>query len=136
MLERLIFTTDPEYFPKSKVREIVSGLHAKNQRYSMFHSRGQSSTNNNNVVMVVDPEVRVRPGISGAYDRGSAAGIWKDPNGSDQLGCESYFSSSILLRNLTFCMAWSHCFSRLVPSIRSGILEQRIPNIFQSEGWN
>ena len=89
MFERLVFTIDPDYFPKSKMREIVSGLHAKNQRYSTFYSCGRSSINHNGVVMMVDPAVGVRPGISGAYDRGSAAGIWmKNPNGTDHLGRE------------------------------------------------
>ncbi len=89
MFDRLVFTTDPDYFPKSKMREIVSGLHAKNQHYSMFRSCSRSSINHNGAVMVVDPAVGVRPGISSAYDRGSAAGIWmKDPNGTDHLGGE------------------------------------------------
>lgn len=34
MFERLIFTLDPDYFPKAKMREIVANLHSKNQHYS------------------------------------------------------------------------------------------------------
>ena len=71
------------------MREIVSGLHAKNQHYSTSHSCGRSLTNHSDIVMMVDPAIGVRPGISGAYDRGSAAGIWmKEPNGTDHLGSE------------------------------------------------
>ena len=91
MFEQLVFTTDPDYFPRSKMREIVSGLHAQSQHYSTSHLWGQFSTNHGDVVMMVDPAIGVRPGISGAYDRGSAAGIWmKEPNGTD------YLSSKIL----------------------------------------
>lgn len=36
MFERLVFTLDPDYFPKKKMREIVANLHSKNQRYSRF----------------------------------------------------------------------------------------------------
>lgn len=34
MFERLVFTLDPDYFPKKKMREIVANLHSKNQHYS------------------------------------------------------------------------------------------------------
>ena len=34
MFDRLVFTLDPDYFPKAKMREIVANLHSKNQRYS------------------------------------------------------------------------------------------------------
>lgn len=38
---------------------------------------------------MVDPAVGVRPGISGAYDRGGEAGIWiKNPNGTEHQGSE------------------------------------------------
>jgi alpha-glucosidase len=110
MFEQLVFTTDPDYFPKNKMREIVSGLRAKNQHYSMSHSCGTSPTNHGGTVMMVDPAIGVRPGISGAYDRGSAAGIWmKEPNGTDYLGSE-YSFSVIPECDLTFssCVAWSH----------------------------
>jgi len=91
MFERLVFTTDPDYFPRNKMREIVTGLHAKNQRYGTSHSCGRFFTNLSNVVMMVDPAIGVRPGISGAYDRGSAAGIWmKEPNGTDYLGSKCF----------------------------------------------
>jgi alpha-glucosidase len=44
---------------------------------------------------MVDPAVGVRPTISGAYDRGSAADIWmKEPNGTDHLGSKPNFSCS------------------------------------------
>lgn len=36
MYQRLVFTNDPEYFPLDRMREIVSALHARNQRYSAF----------------------------------------------------------------------------------------------------
>lgn len=37
--------------------------------------------------MMIDPAVGVRPTVSGAYDRGSAADVWmKEPNGTDHMG--------------------------------------------------
>jgi len=73
------------------MREIVSGLHAKNQHYSTSYLCGRFFTNHGDVVMMVDPAIGVRPGISGAYDRGSAAGVWlKEPNGTDYLSSK-YF---------------------------------------------
>ena len=95
MFEQLVFTTDPDYFPRSKMREIVSGLHAQSQHYSTSHLWSHFSTNHGDVVMMVDPAIGVRPGISGAYDRGSAAGIWmKEPNGTDYLSSKVLPSSS------------------------------------------
>ncbi|KAG8827766.1 hypothetical protein FRC18_009840 [Serendipita sp. 400] len=72
MYERLVFTNDPQYFPLAKMRELVSDLHARGQQY----------------IMMVDPAVGVKPGVSGAYDRGQAlGGVWmKNPDGSDFQG--------------------------------------------------
>jgi hypothetical protein len=36
MFDRLVFTLDPDYFPKEKMREIVANLHSKDQHYSGF----------------------------------------------------------------------------------------------------
>ena len=38
MDRRRIFTVDPNYFPLSRVREIVKYLHDHDQRYSAFVS--------------------------------------------------------------------------------------------------
>ncbi|CCA73687.1 related to alpha-glucosidase b [Serendipita indica DSM 11827] len=68
MYERLVFTNDPNYFPMARMREIVSDLHARGQQY----------------IVMVDPAVGVKPGVSTAYDRGQALGIWmKNPNGTN-----------------------------------------------------
>ena len=95
MFEQLVFTTDPDYFPRGKMRGIVSSLHAKSQHYSMLHLWGRFPTNHGDVVMMVDPAIGVRPGVSGAYDRGSAVGIWmKEPNGTDYLTSKLFPSSN------------------------------------------
>ncbi|KIM29882.1 glycoside hydrolase family 31 protein [Serendipita vermifera MAFF 305830] len=71
MYQRLVFTNDPQYFPLDKMREIVKALHARDQHY----------------IVMVDPAVGVKPGISKAYDRGKALDVWiKNPNGTDHLG--------------------------------------------------
>ncbi|KAI0062102.1 alpha-glucosidase [Artomyces pyxidatus] len=72
MYERRIFTNDPQYFPTSRMREIVSYLHDHNQRY----------------IMMTDPAVAYLPGQGyGPYDRGTALDVWiKAPNGSASLG--------------------------------------------------
>jgi hypothetical protein len=38
MFERLVFTLDPDYFPKKKMRDIVANLHSKDQHYSKHHA--------------------------------------------------------------------------------------------------
>ena len=46
MYKRRIFTTDPDYFPTSRMREIVDYLHAHDQKFGAYvHliSRGHNS---------------------------------------------------------------------------------------------
>jgi len=98
------------------MREIVSGLHTKNQHYSTSHSCGRLSTNCSDVVMMVDPAIGVRPGISSAYDRGSVANIWmKEPNSTAYLG--SKCSPLVVSTRPNFFQL----FGLLVPPICSGI---------------
>lgn len=50
--------------------------------------------------MMVDPAVGVRPGVSTAYDRGEALGIWmKNPNGTNHLGSTHAFFVSLFDTN-------------------------------------
>ncbi|KIJ63376.1 glycoside hydrolase family 31 protein [Hydnomerulius pinastri MD-312] len=72
MDERRIFTTDPDYFPIPKMREIVDYLHDHDQRF----------------VLMTDPAVPYLPGQGyGPYNRGTADDIFmKMPNGSQALG--------------------------------------------------
>ncbi|EGN96446.1 glycoside hydrolase family 31 protein [Serpula lacrymans var. lacrymans S7.3] len=72
MYKRRIFTTDPDYFPVERMREIVDYLHSHDQRY----------------VLMTDPAVAYLPDDGyGAYDRGSEMDIWvKSANGSNSLG--------------------------------------------------
>jgi alpha-glucosidase len=37
MYKRRIFTVDPDYFPLSRMREIVHHLHSNNQKYGTLH---------------------------------------------------------------------------------------------------
>ncbi|KAI0317397.1 alpha-glucosidase [Amylostereum chailletii] len=69
---RKIFTTDPDYFPIPRMREIVDYLHAHDQRY----------------VLMTDPAVAYVPGEGyGPYDRGTEMDVWiKAPNGSASVG--------------------------------------------------
>ncbi|KZS89841.1 alpha-glucosidase [Sistotremastrum niveocremeum HHB9708] len=72
MHERKIFTADSEYFPVSRLREIVDYLHAHDQRY----------------ILMVDPAVgyQTKEGYP-TYDRGVRDDIFlKNPNGSYHLG--------------------------------------------------
>lgn len=51
---------------------------------------------------MVDPAVGVRPGISGAYDRGSAADIWvKNPDGTEHRGSKSQSPPNLINRVLS-----------------------------------
>jgi alpha-glucosidase len=69
--------------------------------------------------MMVDPAIGVRPGISGAYDRGSAAGIWmKEPNGTDYLGSK-YFPLVIGTRPDVFQLYGLESRYGLIGSTRS-----------------
>ncbi|KAF8888302.1 glycoside hydrolase family 31 protein [Infundibulicybe gibba] len=72
MDRRRIFTVDPNYFPLSRMREIVDYLHAHQQRF----------------VLMTDPAVAYLPGDGyGPYDRGTQQDIWlKNANGSQSLG--------------------------------------------------
>ncbi|EIN04606.1 alpha-glucosidase [Punctularia strigosozonata HHB-11173 SS5] len=68
MYNRRVFTLDADYFPTSRMREIVDYLHAHDQQY----------------VMMVDPAVAYLPNeADSAYARGSEKGVWlRYPNGS------------------------------------------------------
>ncbi|KAI0046949.1 glycoside hydrolase family 31 protein [Auriscalpium vulgare] len=72
MYKRRIFTTDPDYFPLNRMRQIVDYLHGHDQKF----------------VLMTDPAVGYLPGESyGPYDRGTALDVWtKAPNGSASLG--------------------------------------------------
>ncbi|PPQ91932.1 hypothetical protein CVT25_000975 [Psilocybe cyanescens] len=72
MFQRRIFTVDPDYFPLSRMREIVDYLHAHEQRF----------------VLMTDPAVAYLPGDTYApYNNGKMLDVWlKAPNGSESLG--------------------------------------------------
>ncbi|KAF8814168.1 hypothetical protein BYT27DRAFT_7130231 [Phlegmacium glaucopus] len=72
MDRRRIFTVDPNYFPLPRMREIVSYLHAHDQRY----------------ILMTDPAVAYLPSQGyTSYDNGKALDVWlKAANGSDSLG--------------------------------------------------
>jgi hypothetical protein len=42
MYKRRVFTLDPDYFPLSRMREIIDFLHAHDQRYGRCQSRLKS----------------------------------------------------------------------------------------------
>jgi len=90
MFKRRIFTMDPEYFPPSRMREIIDYLHKHDQRYGMFHISVVSSTTCDIMVSVLmtDPAVGHLPGQGyEPYDRGTELDLWiKTPNGSASLG--------------------------------------------------
>jgi alpha-glucosidase len=66
------FTTDPERFPMSKMRELVTTLHERDQRY----------------VLILDPGIHAVQGY-GTYDRGHEKGVFlKNADGSDYLGVQ------------------------------------------------
>ncbi|KAJ7348933.1 alpha-glucosidase [Mycena albidolilacea] len=72
MDRRRIFTVEPDYFPMTRMREIVDYLHGQDQHF----------------VLMTDPAVGYLPGQNyGPYDRGTAADVWlKNANGSSHLG--------------------------------------------------
>jgi alpha-glucosidase len=66
------FTTDPERFPMSKMRELVTTLHERDQRY----------------VLILDPGIHAVQGYE-TYDRGHEKGVFlKNADGSDYLGVQ------------------------------------------------
>jgi alpha-glucosidase len=89
MFKRRIFTMDPEYFPPTRMREIIDCLHKNDQRYGMFHMSVLVQRCDIMVsVLMTDPAVAYLPGEGyEAYDRGSELDVWvKAPNGSASLG--------------------------------------------------
>ncbi|KAI0040366.1 glycoside hydrolase family 31 protein [Auriscalpium vulgare] len=72
MYKRRVFTNDQDYFPTSRMREIVDYLHDHKQKFVLF----------------TDPAVGYLPNEGyGSYDRGTALDIWlKAPDGSPSLG--------------------------------------------------
>ncbi|KAI0303290.1 alpha-glucosidase [Multifurca ochricompacta] len=70
MFKRRIFTMDPDYFPTSRMREIINYLHKHDQRY----------------VLMTDPAIAYLPGPGqgyGPYDRGTQLDVWlKASNGT------------------------------------------------------
>ncbi|CAE6470893.1 unnamed protein product, partial [Rhizoctonia solani] len=68
MYERWVFTSDPQYFPISRMREIVEYLHDHDQQY----------------IVMVDPAVAHQPNKGyKTFDRGVADGVFmKEQNGS------------------------------------------------------
>ncbi|KAJ1303229.1 hypothetical protein OPQ81_011427 [Rhizoctonia solani] len=68
MYERWVFTNDPQYFPTSKMREIVDYLHKHDQQY----------------IVMVDPAVAYQPNKGyKTFDRGVTDGIFmKEQDGS------------------------------------------------------
>ncbi|KAH9842419.1 alpha-glucosidase [Rhodofomes roseus] len=72
MYNRRIFTVDPDYFPITRMREIVNYLHDHDQHY----------------VLMTDPAIAYAPNENySTFDRGSAADVWlKAENGSYFLG--------------------------------------------------
>jgi len=66
------FTTDPERFPIPKMRELISTLHSRDQRY----------------VLILDPGIHVKDNYS-TYTRGHEMGAFlKEKDGSDYLGIQ------------------------------------------------
>lgn len=66
------FTTDPERFPIGKMRELVSTLHSRGQRY----------------VLILDPGVHFKEGYA-PYDEGHEMNVfYKNADGSDYLGIQ------------------------------------------------
>ena len=92
MNERKIFTTDPQYFPVEKMREIVTYLHDHDQQYSTFlrfvFSCRTSDQFEKCAVMMVDPAVAYTPNTGyGTLDRGLKDDVFlKNPNGTNHLG--------------------------------------------------
>ncbi|CCM04538.1 uncharacterized protein FIBRA_06719 [Fibroporia radiculosa] len=72
MWNRRIFTLDPDYFPLTRMRQIIEYLHSHDQHY----------------VLMTDPAVAYAPGQGyGTYDRGTVDDVWlKAASGSFFLG--------------------------------------------------
>ena len=94
MQGRRIFTVDSNYFPLSKMHEIVSYLHSHDQKYSETFSHPILILNPKTesmlffLVLMIDPAVAYAPDQGYVtYDHGKALDIWlKVVNGSDSLG--------------------------------------------------
>ncbi|KAH8921253.1 glycoside hydrolase family 31 protein [Atractiella rhizophila] len=70
MDRRLIFTTDPDYFPLDRMRELVARLHENGQQ----------------LIQMVDPGIGVQPDY-GTYARGRDLDVYlKESNGSEHHG--------------------------------------------------
>ncbi|KAL5417843.1 hypothetical protein PMIN03_001333 [Paraphaeosphaeria minitans] len=66
------FTTDPERFPIGKMRELVSTLHSRGQRY----------------VLILDPAIHFKEGYK-PYEQGHDMNVfYKNADGSDYLGVQ------------------------------------------------
>ncbi|KAG8814457.1 hypothetical protein FRC18_001947 [Serendipita sp. 400] len=71
MDDRLVFTTDPNKYPKNQIQKVVKQLHEDDQHF----------------IMMVDPAVGTRSGQAGAYDRGTQLDVWvKGPDGKPHVG--------------------------------------------------
>jgi alpha-glucosidase len=90
MYKRRIFTVDPDYFPLSRVRDIVHHLHSNNQKFgtSDFSQYLPERLRFPSAVLMVDPAVAYLPdGGYGPYDRGAQLDVWlKSANGTQSLG--------------------------------------------------
>ena len=116
MDRRRIFTVDPQYFPMDRMREIVSYLHAHDQRYgttSFRHVFRYATTDLFSLVLMTDPAVAYLPDQDyGPFDRGTEADVWlKAANNSSPFigavwpGTHSYCCSNL---SLTQCSS-SRC---------------------------
>jgi len=84
-----VFTVDPDYFPMNRMQEIVSYLHAHDQKFGvLFSFNGGVSWLTCKSVLLVDPAVPFLPMSGyGPYDRGHALDIFlKERNGCESLG--------------------------------------------------
>lgn len=88
MFKRRIFTVDPQYFPLSRMQEIVDYLHSHDQRFGELRNGLAQTLANGLTVLMTDPAVAYLPGEGyGPYDRGSQKDVWmKAENGSYSLG--------------------------------------------------
>ena len=89
MDRRRVFTVDPDYFPMKRMQEIVSYLHAHDQKF------GATSLSFYGdfwltwlVVLMTDPAVSFLPDSGyGPYERGHDLDVFlKAKNGSESLG--------------------------------------------------
>ena len=90
MDRRRIFTVDPNYFPMPRMREIVSYLHAHQQKFSESTAACDDSTNKltHFTVLMTDPAVPYQPNAGyPPYDHGHTLDVFlKANNGSESLG--------------------------------------------------